>query len=290
MLAFIALLIFSITPLVMPGAGINGVKIVTRQVSGGMTDVRTEYMTPDKLRSEWQTPIGDKSGPAMASIVYRGERERVYVLDLQAHEYITYEHGSPAINTHSMPSSGGVLRILIEYIDTGERKVIFGHMARHVLTHEKRYVTAGACSQPSESETDGWYIEPSVMPDWRQKKNGVGVVVASVVSTSPSNRCQDKTDHVEVHVTGAEPGFPVKVSTTLKSQIPGRDGTSRPLESTWGSEVVEMKEGPLDPALFDIPGDFKLVQSLRNWAVASTPKRELAGWEWVKAKLQEMFH
>ncbi len=289
MLAFLALIILSITPLTMPGPGVNGVKIVTRQVSGGLTNVRTEYLTADKLRSEWQSQVGDKPGPAMASIVLRGERERVYVLDLQAHEYVTYEHGSPAINTHNMPSSGGILRIFVEYIDTGERKVIFGHMAHHVLTREKRYVTPGACSQPSESETDGWYIEPSVMPDWRQKKNGVGVVVASVVSTSPSNRCQDKTDHVEVHVTGAEPGFPVKVNTTLKSEIPGRDGSPRPVESTWGSEVVELKEGPLDPALFDIPGDFKLVPALRNWAVASLPKRELTGWEWFKAKVQEIF-
>ncbi|HEX2329212.1 MAG TPA: hypothetical protein VHN74_10840 [Candidatus Angelobacter sp.] len=289
MLAFLALLLFSITPLTMPAGGVNGVKIVTRQVSGGMTDVRTEYMTADRLRSEWQTQTGDKAGAAMASIVFRGERERVYVLDLQAHEYITYEHGSPAVNTHNMPSSGGVLRIFIEYTDTGERKVIFGHMARHILTREKRYVTAAACSQPSESETDGWYIEPSVMPDWRQRKNGVGVVVASVVSTSPTNRCQDKTDRVEVHVAGSEPGFPVKVVTTLKSELSGRDGSTRTLESTWGSEVVELKEGPLDPALFEIPGDFKLVQSLRNWAVASVPKRELTGWEWFKAKVQEIF-
>ena len=61
-----------------------------------------------------------------------------------------------------MVDSGGTLKIWIENIDTGERKEIFGHTARHIITREKRIAGPGACSKPSLSETDGWYIDGSV--------------------------------------------------------------------------------------------------------------------------------
>jgi len=44
--------------MVFPGPAVNGVKIVTRQVTGGFVDMRTEYLTPDRMRNEWQTHAG----------------------------------------------------------------------------------------------------------------------------------------------------------------------------------------------------------------------------------------
>ncbi len=73
-------------------------------------------------------------------------------------------------------------------------------------------------------------------------------------------------DKIEVHRTGAETGFPIKITTTLQSQITQPDGSSRMLSSTWGSEVVELKEGPLELTLFDVPKDFQRVEALRNWS------------------------
>ena len=63
------------------------------------------------------------------------------------------------------------------------------------------------------------------------------------------------------------------------------------LDSNWGSEVVELKEGPLDPALFEVPGDLPTgCTSLRTWASAAAPQqRQPTGWEWFKEKVQEMF-
>ncbi|HET7872924.1 MAG TPA: hypothetical protein VFL42_10475, partial [Terriglobales bacterium] len=178
-------LFLAMTSLAAPPPGVNGVKIVTRQVTGGFTDTRTEYFTADRLRNEWQ--MGEGQGPLMASIVQRGDHNRVFVLDLQAREYMTYDTDSrgTALGTNGrpMPPSGGTLQILIENIDTGERKEIFGHIARHVITRERRIAGPGACSRGSESETDGWYIDPSIMPEWRQpRRSGHGVVVAAVMS------------------------------------------------------------------------------------------------------------
>ncbi len=290
----LAILLLSLTSLTSPGPGIAGIKIVTRQVIGGLTDTRTEYVAGDRFRNEWQTQMGDRPGTTMASIVVRGERDKIFVLDLQAHEYLTYETDSRGMvagsRTRPAAQSGGTLHIDIDYVDTGERKEFFGHTARHIITKEKRVASPGACSKDSYSETDGWYIDSAVMPEWRQvKKNAFGVVIASVVSFGTDGKCADKMDRIEVRRTGTEPGFPVKLNTTLKSEAPRRDGSPRALESNWGSEVVELKEGPLDPALFEIPGDYRRVESLRTWASAAAPQRQLTGWEWFKQKVQDMF-
>ncbi|HEY2170902.1 MAG TPA: hypothetical protein VGJ30_14850 [Candidatus Angelobacter sp.] len=286
----LAMLLLYVTTLTPPNPSVDGVKIVTRQITGGFTDTRTEYLAPDRLRNEWQSQMRDGSSP-MATIIQRGEHDRVFMLDLAAHEYITYEtdpRGSTVAVKRPMVDSGGTLKIWIESTDTGERKELFGHTARHIITREKRVAGPGACSKPSVSETDGWYIEGSVLPEWhQQKKNNYGVVLAAEVSAGSNDKCFNKMDKIEVHRSGVETGFPVKITTTLTSEITQLDGGTRTLSSTWGSEVVELKEGPLELTLFDVPKDFRRVESLRSWT--AQPPRQLTGWEWFKEKVQEMF-
>jgi hypothetical protein len=189
-----------------------------------------------------------------------------------------------------LAESGGTLQIWIDSVDTGERKTIFGRVARRIITRERRIPSLGACSRGSQSETDGWYLDSSVVPEWSQpKKNAYGVVVASVVSAEPAGNCADKMDKIEVHRTGVEPGFPVKITATVKSEIADRNGAPRLLASTWGSEILELKQGPLDPSLFQVPSDFRKVDSLKSWIPAVVPRHQLSGWDWVKEKLQEFF-
>ena len=289
-MSVLSLLLISLTWFMLPDNSVNGVKIVTRQVTGVISDTRTEYLTANSLRNEWQTHIGERSGPPMASIIQRGNN-RVVVLDLQAHEYITYETDSQGtalgVRLHPVTYSDGILQIWITSVDTGERQQLFGHRARHIITREKRIATPGACTHSSESETDGWYIDDAVMPDWhRAKKNSVAV---AITVSSGIGACADKTDHFDVHRTGVELGFPLKTSTTTRSEVMGEDGSRRIVASNSGSEVTEFFEGPLDPALFDIPGYYHRVEKLKDW-FSPAPRRQLTGWEWFKEKLQEWFY
>jgi hypothetical protein len=73
----------------------------------------------------------------------------------------------------------------------------------------------------------------------------------------------------------------------LQSEVTQPDGSTRMLPSTWGSEVVELKEGPLELSLFDVPQDFRRVQSLRSWT--AKPPRQQTSWEWFKERVQELF-
>ena len=244
----ILLLLLLSLPTIAPDPSVNGVKIVTRQVTGGFSDMKTEYLTTNSLRSEWQTRAGDRSGPPMASIVQRGSTNRVFLLDLQAREYISYETDSQgaALGAKRGPVtySPGILQVWIQSTDTGERQEIFGHMARHIITREKRIASPGACSRSSESETDGWYIDDSVMPEWRRtKKPANGVVVATMFAVSSNSSCMDKVDRLDVHRAGVDPGFPLKISTTTKIAVQEPDGGVRMVSSTWGSEVTELREG-----------------------------------------------
>src|SRR5215475_10655792 len=182
-------LLFVVSTLTSPGPSISGVKIVTRQITGGFTDTRTEYLAADRLRNEWHSQMRDRVGPSMATIVLRGDHERIFVLDMDAHEYTSYETDSRGIKPQPTVDSGGTLKIWIENIDTGERKEIFGHMARHIITREKRVAGPRACSKPSETETDGWYIDGSLMPEWRQqKKNNPGIVVEAEVAAVSNDK------------------------------------------------------------------------------------------------------
>jgi hypothetical protein len=289
----VLLLLLVINAIFLPETSLPGVKIVTRQVTGGVSDTRTEYLTANRLRNEWQTHAGDRIGHPMASIIQRAGTNRVFLLDLQAQEYVSYETDSQGVMLGSKPrpvaGSGGTLQIWITSTDTGERAQMFGHMARHIITTEKRTASPGACSRNSESQTDGWYIDDSVMPDWHHPKGGNGgVVVASVFAVSAGSACMDRVDKIEVHRSGVEPGFPLKTTTTMTSEVPSPDG-ARMVASNWGAEVVEFKEGPLDSSLFEVPASFHKVDALQNW-YSPAPRRQPSGWDWVREKLQEIFH
>lgn len=287
------LLLVTVVSTFFPDPSTTGVKIVSRQVTGAMSDTRTEYLTANRMRNEWQTHSGDRSGPPMASIIQRGSSNRVFLLDLQAKEYVSYETDSQglALGTKARPvkPSGGILQIWIDNVDTGERLMMFGHMARHIVTREKRIASPGACSRSSVSESDGWYIDDSMMPEWhRPRKGDSGVVVASVVAFGEDSPCLDKMDTIEVHRSGVEPGFPLKINTTMKSEVRWVDGSTTMVASNWGSEVTEFQEGPLDPALFDVPADFKRVEALKSWA-SPMPRHQLSTWEWFKERLSQLF-
>lgn len=276
----------------LPEAPVPGVKIVTRQVTGGFADTKTEYLTANRLRNEWQTHAGDRVGHPMASIIQRAGTNRVFLLDLQAQEYVSYETDSQGVmlgaRLRPVVTSGGTLQIWINSTDTGERAQMFGHMARHIITTEKRVAGPGACSKNSESQTDGWYIDESMMPDWRHPKGGSGgVVVASVFAVSSGSACMDRVDKIEVHRTGVETGFPLKTTTMMTSEIPSPEGV-RTVVSNWGAEVTEFQEGPLDPSLFEVPPGFRKVDALQNW-YSPAARRQLSSWDWLREKLQEIF-
>ena len=246
--------------------------------SFGQTLTSIQYLSASKSRFELDNGANNVAGHRIVDIVHYGDSiNQRFMLDQDAHEYVFYESDKKAAKaaTQGTPlkHSGGTLAIWIESTDTGERRQMFGHTARHILTTERRVPGSGSCSGSSDSQTDGWYIDYSWLPEWRRPQPGVFFVTAG--------GC---LDNIEMHRHGVELGFPLKVTTTQHDDFPGRD--PKLATNTSSLEVVEFTEAPLDPALFVVPSDFHRVVEL---SCMQKPPRALTAWERFKNWLEEIF-
>ncbi|HKE30190.1 MAG TPA: hypothetical protein VKD65_00580 [Candidatus Angelobacter sp.] len=268
--------------LLLPAAAsATDLKIVTRHsVSTRFNYTSTEYVSGPYSRHEIDVGSDNMKGHHLAHIYQKTETGgRRFVLDLEGHEYATYETdrygvvaGARRGAIFPSKSSGGTLEIWIESKDTGERQEMFGHTVRHIITKERRVPGAGSCSHASELETDGWYIDYSVLPEAKRPLSGVNFI--------PAGNCRDK---IEFHRSGVQPGFPMKVTIRQTQHLPEQAHASDPAHNTSSiSEVIEFSEAPLDPALFQVPADFRQVKEF-----SSMDKPSL--WEEFKTWVREVF-
>ena len=270
--------------LLLPAAAAaTDLKIATRHsVSPRFSYTSTEYLSGPHSRQEIDVGSDNMKGHHVVNIYTKTDSgNRRFVLDLEGHEYVTYETdqygvmvGSRRVPIVPSKSSGGTLDIWIESTDTGERQEMFGHTARHIITKERRVPGAGSCSHASESETDGWYIDYSVLPEAKRPLSGVTFLAAG--------NCRDK---IEFHRSGVQPGFPMKVSIKQTQHLAEQaDAPERVHTITSTSEVIEFSEAPLDPALFQVPADFRQVKDF-----SSRDKPQLTAWQTFKNWVADIF-
>jgi hypothetical protein len=270
----------------------HDLKITTRQTSigSGSEFTTTIYYSGENSRSEMQLFSGNVKGHRRAVIQKKGaENIQVYDLDLDAHEYVSRQTNlmgiAPGAKSIALKPSGKTYVINTEVVDTGERKEMFGHMARRLITKEKRIGGPENCyGGNTETEIDGWYIDYDVMPVSQRPKQGVSAHLVAHSGRMGSNQCYDK---IEAHRTGPPTGFPLKEITSWPTEGLQAGDTSR--QNTYSStrEVVEFLEGPLDPGLFKVPADFRKVDHLID---PTQRPLALTYWERFKAELWDIFH
>lgn len=296
--------IFALLVILCGLASAADLKIVTSQhsSSGSQTTppgIITRYFHDSRSRTDSRSGAGHSLHPGSKLLYTWGPRQafiqqcdarRSLMLNLDAREYTSTEldeHGSPkgykpAIIQHKGPAKGP-LEIFIDSVDTGERKEIFGHTARHIVTHERRVASPGGCQRSMSSETDGWYIDlevPSNSCHPAPRRSSTAVVLAS------SSSCAQQ--ELEVHRTGVtETGFPVKLTTTTHTSLVQTDGSQKEYTNTFESEVTELSEAPLDPALFEVPAGFKLVAKLNTQPPVPTMVAIHMWWERLKRSIRE---
>lgn len=265
----------------------SDLKIAERSTTRGIPSrTSTTYISGRRTRSESRTfnmfPAW-RGGPTVFSYghrtaaIYQCDARRDIFLDLDSHEYTSIEideQGRPAgprpMGT-PMPlqPSGATLTVNIEDIDTGERKVMFGYAARHIIRTERHVPGPGAISLAQESKRDGWYIDLDMPEGCPPRNRFAGAFV--LVSSSMDGRI----DKIEIHHTGVtEAGYPLEV-------------TDSPFSKT---EVTELRTAPLDPALFELPAGFKQVQQLKSQAPGPPSSTLLRLWAWGRQSLSELFH
>ena len=172
----ICLLLLGIPPL--PAAKVTGTKVTIRNTFGGHPSDTTIYVQGDRLRREFRTGMGRTKadgteqwieGPRLATIT-RCDLGQMFELNLDAAQYVAApyppkpltkeEIAARRLNRPQIPfPPKPTVRVETKTADTGERKEMFGHIARHVVTTITYVPLEGGHSAPRETVIDGWYID-----------------------------------------------------------------------------------------------------------------------------------
>lgn len=300
------LLLFASSPLLSASEN-PGIKMTIEYGQAGNSNQQTIYLQGDRKRVEFRNSYGrDGSlqqiyGPRLVAIT-RCDLGQSFELNLDTSEYTAAPYppaplskeevarrGLPVSATYA--SDKPTLRIEVTTNDSGERKEIFGQIARHVITTRKQIPFEGSSSKPEESVTDAWYIDSKSVDlniDFRQRlpcdrklAEGKSGYTYSYLQTARPNR-PEKPEFVTVGEP--ETGFAVHSVTITKGTYPLPDGTNKQSESKFELRVTQLEVGALDPALFEIPPGFKHVDHMER----NPPASALAGqaqdfWQRVKA-------
>jgi hypothetical protein len=159
-------------------------------------------------------------------------------------------------------------------VDTNETREFFGRMARHLITS----ITKTTNIADSENTIDGWYLDvpqPGCAPEylrWNRGHEATSAHLALLVPVSGSRRSEVmRVDPNRLTApsgdsfiyTGFEPsGFAIHRKSILHQTLKMSNGDKESTDTTIAQEVLEFSEAPLDPALFEVPVEFKKVGKL----------------------------
>lgn len=154
---------------------------------------------------------------------------------------------------------GGTMTMTYALKDTGERKMMFGLQARHLIFTQEMETSADACSGPSKMkiEYDGWYVDFSAdfscpMPS-----------TPAAPQVRPSR--PDCIDRIVMKGTGTPPRG-IMIEGTMK--MFGADGS---VQMTQTTETIELSRSPLEASLFEIPQSYRLVSSSQELYSVTMP-------------------
>jgi hypothetical protein len=271
----------------------NDLKMTIRYTTGAHSFTTTEYYSGESSRSDMQFTSGEIKGHHRAVIRRKGtDSIQVYDVDLDSHEFVSYRtdmNGSAqGVKPIAIKPSGKTFVINIDTVDTGERQEIFGQVARHLVTREKRIGGPDHCyTGNSESEMDGWYIDFDALPSWRVPRKGSFAMVAASVRRPGEDRCSDK---IEVHRSGPNPGFPLKLKTTTTIELSGPDGAAKTYTNVSEMEIIEFSHAPLSAELFQVPADFIKVDKIIDPTQQPLRLQAMTYWQRFKEGIHNLFH
>jgi hypothetical protein len=281
------------------------IKMTIRFGQAENSNEHTVYIAGDRKRMEFRNSSGTKNadgalqltyGPRLVAIT-RCDLGQMFELNLDTSEYTSAPYPPKPLTREQIEARGlqipvtsekPTLRIEVNTTDTGERKEMFGHIARHVLTTSKQTPLEGSRSEPQETATDAWYIDLnqrlSCDPNWPERKHAHAY---SLFSNGKQPR-----EKVEFISTGeAQAGLALRSVTTSKMTYARPDGTRKHTESRTELLVTELQEEPLDPALFEIPPGFRHVQRIERNATSSASSSRMQDlWQRLKASVTRLFN
>jgi hypothetical protein len=233
------------------------VKIKSRQTTQGQTYENTTYIKGKRQRSELM-------GGQMVTIQQCDLRRDLQLMpQMKAYTVRPYDMGDTTANpsnasdtrTTTERTRGGVVTMTVTTRDTGERKQMFGHTARRIITTIETKSSPDSCSPVnSKMETDGWYIDAAFALQCDTERAG------AYRNYQQRAGCTDRYETKQVGT--AKRGYPVYEKMTMF----GEDGRE---SFTTVNEVVELSQATLDAALFEAPADYREVKDFSGASLAA---------------------
>jgi hypothetical protein len=285
-----------------------GVKLTVRNTSYGMTTERTQYFQKDRKRLEYQSMSGGAKradgsmdlyyGPHIASIT-RCDLGKSYELNLDAREYHTFPYPPKPFTIEETKTKGlkpvgdqpATPTMLIEITtqDTGERKEMFGHTARHVIRTRKETPLEGSRAQAQQTVEDGWFIDLDTAISCDRKWNENQGADTHVVWLIRAGSAPPELPRI-VEVGKPEAGFVVKLNTTYRGAYALPDGTKKESTVTSETTVTLLEEGPLAPAIFEVPPGFGEVAKIDASPHVPLQAAGINAWAQFKARVGRLFN
>ena len=270
-------------------------------VAGGTTDEQTTFLEADRARTEYRPALhsvhGDgtldtRPGPRLADIA-RCDLGQVFDLNLEDREYMVSAYPRFRLpkqdiqaRTENIPQKVApwvpTVREETTTVDTGERKDFFGHQARRVISTWKKTPLVGSHSELHDSVTDGWYIDLDTSISCESRWQPRNVSRRHEYYAVGGERYEIIDDGIRVM------GFAIERMRTSRWIVTASDGTKRPTVDTWEEKITEFYEGPLDPALFEVPGSFSKVSELRRQPPLTLADRWYLTRTWVKSLANDL--
>ena len=241
-----------------------------------------EYLQADRRRREHRGSFGYRLRPngrtifcpaPRTALITRCDLKRTFLLNLDDRQYTSDPLQTFPTREEMLARAAASGQLVVvaqqeptilvetETVDTGERKEVFGRTARRIVTTRRIIPLTGAKRGADTTVTDGWYIDLdthiSCEPSWRSPRSGHAFLT--------SHRQSEEGDVPAFKDVGKrERGFVVASKRTSSGTITSPDGSTRQHVSTWETEVTELSIAPIDPALFEIPLGFRLVERIRQ--------------------------
>jgi hypothetical protein len=283
-----------------------GIKMTIRYGDAGNSSEHVMYISADRKRWEFRNSEGERKADGSLQLIYgprlvaitRCDLGQSFELNLDASEYASAQYPPRPLTKKQIEARGlhipakqasekPTLRIEVTTTDTGQRKQMFGHTARHIITTRKQIPLEGSDSEPQETVTDAWYIDLNqrLSCDYQGPEGKKHPAYTLAVN---GKRPMPKVEFIS---TGEpEAGFALRSLTTSKITYTLPDGTKKQADSKSEVRVTQLEQGPLDASLFEIPQGFRHVEHIeRNPtpSASSSPTTNL--WQRFKASVRSLF-
>jgi len=231
------------------------VKITTRQTMSGQSSQNTTYIKGKRSRTEMMNGM-------MISLTQCDLRRDVQMNSATETYVVTYYEDGSSSTQASTPGQpipakkGGTMYVTTTTKDTGERKQMFGYTARHIIQTIVMESSPDACNPTkTKMEMDMWVIDAEFALQCSQERQYVPRPSAM------NGGCMDK--FVSKTLGSGKTGYPVWQKMTSFDQ------SGKELFSSV-NEVVELSKATLDPALFEVPKDYREVKNAADMYSASS--------------------